>query len=324
MTDFKKREMLAYNQAGICVAIFLMGGKITGNVSIDLDEDNYDLFDYKYFFYESDFELIKSRSFTKYDDERYRKHFLICLAGCEAEKIFDLENFDTQKEKISPYSDVANISKKLNPGQESVVEHNAKIMKDFLSTEKNWKAVDGLATALFKAGTFSGEEAEGIIVKHFRLKYSETTQEVRETNIKYIDERWGYLNRLVQDYTTQATKYLFLTNAGGAVALLGYWGTTKGAPDYPNLKYTFCLFLFGVIFAGGPIATLLIDLNGLLTGWVRDSSGYYKDKISFQDLIEIDKKRVGTPIWPWVLGFSSFACFILSVAGVMFQFLFKI
>jgi len=40
--------------------------------------------------------------------------------------------------------------------------------------------------------------------------------------VEIINRRWGQLNGLERDWSDKAVKYLFVTNSGGAVALLNF------------------------------------------------------------------------------------------------------
>jgi hypothetical protein len=67
------------------------------------------------------------------------------------------------------------------------------------------------------------------------MRYSEFSEKTIQGANTYIEERWEGLNRLAEEYTTQATRYLFFSNSGGAVAVLSYLGAVEGETIIPNL-----------------------------------------------------------------------------------------
>ncbi len=155
------------------------------------------------------------------------------------------------------------------------------------------------------------------------MKYSEMDEKWKEKSDGYIHSRWKQLNDLTREYTTYATKYCFATNAGGAVALLSYFGVVGGALDLPNLKYALCIFLVGILFAAGPILILLHEFVHLLREWGIDSRKFRKGAIGYKVLLENDDRRIKESTAAWVTGYISLGCFAVGILWTMGQFLWK-
>jgi hypothetical protein len=60
------------------------------------------------------------------------------------------------------------------------------------------------------------------------MKYFDAPEDTRASNITHIEERWEQLSGQLQNVITEGMKYLFLTNAGGSVAMLTFISTAKG------------------------------------------------------------------------------------------------
>jgi hypothetical protein len=89
------------------------------------------------------------------------------------------------------------------------------------------------------------------------MKLNETESQLRAARLKYIDTRWEQLNELGKEAGERAIKYLMLTNAGGAVAMLSYFGANEEARSLVQAKVALGFFLFGILFVGVLDALIL-------------------------------------------------------------------
>ena len=99
------------------------------------------------------------------------------------------------------------------------------------------------------------------------MKYSEVTKECREANRSYINERWNQLNGFVQKYSDHAIRYIFFTNAGGAIAVLGFMGTFDRVKELTSPKVSLFFFLSGLLFAGFLNIWLLLKVSHIFDEW---------------------------------------------------------
>lgn len=155
------------------------------------------------------------------------------------------------------------------------------------------------------------------------LKLSETPEPVRAARLKYIDSRAEQLLRLMEDSELRVLRYLTLTNAGGAVATLSFLGASESVRALAAPKVSLGLFLLGLILVGILIAFAWHHIEGLSKSWRINGSKYMGDEIIWGALLEDDDNRAGQARGLYiVLGYGSFACFIVGViVGVIAIFL---
>ena len=146
----------------------------------------------------------------------------------------------------------------------------------------------------------------------------EITVELRNTRNDFIETRWNQLYLLAKDSDADAVKYLFTVNAGGAVATLAYLGTisTSDITNTLTMKISLTLFFIGLILVGILKANTLTRMESLFKNYRMLVNQYYNNKITWDEVIESDEKKVGQPLLPYILGYLSFGCFILgSIVG---------
>jgi hypothetical protein len=78
-----------------------------------------------------------------------------------------------------------------------------------------------------------------------------------------INERWRQLHALEKEWAERAVQYLFLTNAGGAIATLSFLGASEKAFNRTGLKWSLALFVAGLILVGFVIAKTYYHMSGL-------------------------------------------------------------
>lgn len=144
------------------------------------------------------------------------------------------------------------------------------------------------------------------------MKFSQTTEPARSGLLAAIKERSVQLLRLVEQSELRALQYLLFTNAGGAIAILGFMGSSESARAMYGPRYALGFFLVGIILAGILVARGVHHMSGLLQGYMTDVPKYYKDEIDWDELYERDKDRVGTNFIVYVLGYAAFLCFIIG------------
>ena len=143
------------------------------------------------------------------------------------------------------------------------------------------------------------------------LKLSQTEEPVRSSRLKYVETRWNQLLRLVEDSELRALQYLFLTNAGGAVATLSFLGGSQLVRKLLMPKISLGFFVFGIFTVGVLTALSTHRMTGLFREWKSSAEKYTSDGISWGTLLANDNERVEKGRWLVVaIGYIAFACFI--------------
>jgi len=149
------------------------------------------------------------------------------------------------------------------------------------------------------------------------------SEEIRRGVESYTKERWMSLNRLVEEYTNQATRFLFFSNSGGAVAVLSYLGVAKENSLSPNLKITLGLFVAGIILCGITIVLLFHRFSGLLDNWSSLTEKFYENELDYFEMLEKDKAKYSKTAWGWVTGYGSFIFFVFGVIIAIWPIIFS-
>ena len=147
------------------------------------------------------------------------------------------------------------------------------------------------------------------------MKYSDEnlSPELRNSRDNHINNRWSQLYSLSKDSGESAIKYLFTTNAGGAVAVLTYLGAIASNGESQLLaKLALAIFFIGIISVGVYKAYMVHNFESLFSHYQQLVSEYYDEKIGWGALIKSDETKVGKPIAPYIFGYISFFSFIIG------------
>lgn len=149
------------------------------------------------------------------------------------------------------------------------------------------------------------------------MKLNETETQLRAARLKYIDTRWEQLNGLSKDAAERAIKYLMLTNAGGAVAMLSYFGANEEVRVLIAPKFALGFFLFGILFVGILDALMLHHIERIFKNWREASQQYLENKLDWETLDQGDD-NISYRVWPqYLAGYTSFFCLIAgAVTGL--------
>ncbi|HVS26749.1 MAG TPA: hypothetical protein VHE58_05560 [Burkholderiales bacterium] len=148
--------------------------------------------------------------------------------------------------------------------------------------------------------------------------FSKLEPPVRDRLIGHIDRRWRQLYELEKEWGERALKYLFLTNSGGAIATLSFLGAYDKALNLVSTKIALFLFVFGVFLAGVSTAKTFHHMSRLLKEYKLGVEHFYSDKVSWDYLIEEDKKRAEASFMDYAIPYASFGCFVGgSIAGAI-------
>ena len=152
-------------------------------------------------------------------------------------------------------------------------------------------------------------------------KHSQAPQALRERREHRDEKRFRQLNDLLIGHAEGSLQFLLAVNGGGCIAMLGLVGAVEKwrLQNWPY--WVLATFVIGLIFAGIGRAVLLVHVQYLLSGWLKDTAAYYADKLDYHFLDLNDAGRVKKLRWlPWVIGAASLLCFIggTIAAGYLF------
>ena len=157
-------------------------------------------------------------------------------------------------------------------------------------------------------------------------KYEELVADERiEPANKYISTRWEQLHALEKSEGDRIFRYLFLVNAGGAIAVLSFIGTL-GLVHLPSSTMT-TLFSFGLglILIGLSHAVRYYHFSSVFKHWQTDTGKFYESEIGWQELLNNDKTNTNSVLRliVQILCWISFSCFIYGCikSGVALYFL---
>jgi hypothetical protein len=144
------------------------------------------------------------------------------------------------------------------------------------------------------------------------VKYTELSPNERAGEIGQINGRWGQLYGLEKEAAEQGIKFLFLTNAGGAVAVLSFIGTSDVVRLLIAPKIALGLFALGVVLNGVLLALRLHQFERLFKQWREDVDTYFKGDLDRDELYKRDNQRANTKMYVanYIVAHSSFICFI--------------
>jgi hypothetical protein len=144
------------------------------------------------------------------------------------------------------------------------------------------------------------------------MKLSEFKEPFKTETIETLKR---FSNQLIQagdNWGLNIVKYLILVNAGGAVALLGYMGTSasKNIPITLGLKFGLICFFLGISSAGGLLSTMLYGARRSFNKLSENGEQYFQDKLDWETLLKNTKNEHSKTLeWADLLGWSSFSFF---------------
>ena len=144
------------------------------------------------------------------------------------------------------------------------------------------------------------------------VNHSQLQPDSRKQQVDYINQRWAQLYNLEKEWSDKAVNFLFLTNSGGAIAMLGFIGAT-GGKVHQLVVWGLCIMLFGLILLGCLIAVVYHQMSGLFEVWRMDVREFFADRISLEKLLEDDTARAKNSLINLIFAYSSFICFIIGI-----------
>jgi hypothetical protein len=148
------------------------------------------------------------------------------------------------------------------------------------------------------------------------MSFSQTPPQQRQEQIGFINNRWRQLYELEKESGQTALQFLFLTNAGGAVATLAFIGAIGAGKIGIGAKLALAFFVVGVILLGVSRAKQFHHMSGLFKHWKSLVAAYFSDKTTYDYILGEDNKKAVDDICDYVFPYASFGCFIIgSIVG---------
>lgn len=142
------------------------------------------------------------------------------------------------------------------------------------------------------------------------MKISEMSPEAKQFSFMRIDEHGKKLS--VQNHRTieAGINYLFLTNAGGAVAALSFIGSQSAEGKSGGPLAALGFFVVGLVLVGLIKNYRVSYFSAVDRDWSVNAAQFFNDEISHQELVDRHVLRTREPLWPYCVGYFSFFCFI--------------
>lgn len=129
-----------------------------------------------------------------------------------------------------------------------------------------------------------------------------------ERQANYIAERSSQLYTVLTTAADAAVSFLFLVNAGGAVATLSFLGTSATVRAMPTPKLALACFIAGLLLVGILRAFRVHDYQKAFNCWHKDYNNFVAGQLSWNQLVGNDETRSETSKWEYILGYASFTC----------------
>lgn len=144
--------------------------------------------------------------------------------------------------------------------------------------------------------------------------HRDTNEYMTQLRMKYADDRFQQLNSLLNSTTTAAWTYLLTVNGGAAAGMLAFIGSNESVAAQRWPYFTLAVFVVGLVLVGVAHALLAHKVQGLTNEWIASTGLYWRNELSWSDVIVRDEKAVKRlRALPWVLGWSSLGCFLVGL-----------
>ena len=134
-----------------------------------------------------------------------------------------------------------------------------------------------------------------------------------ESRGKYISERWEQLYNVSVKASHDAIQFLFLINAGGSVAVLGFMGASDAARRACETKTALIFFALGIIFVGIFHAINVHRLEYIFNQWRKNVSLYHNNEESYSKLTSEDEKRSCSIFLEYLFPYLSGIAFVVGL-----------
>jgi hypothetical protein len=156
------------------------------------------------------------------------------------------------------------------------------------------------------------------------MKYKEATKVFNAECSKYISDRSSQIIQAIDYWADLSVKYLIYINAGGAIVILSFMGTSSSVRGMVGSKLALLSFVFGLVTAGIVLAVGFYRMAHFQKSLKKDIDKYKSNEIDWEELLENDAKRLEPSKWGCLFGWCAFIFFDLGVIiGLISLFTYK-
>lgn len=135
--------------------------------------------------------------------------------------------------------------------------------------------------------------------------------------IEFINQRSEFLISYLSNTLEQVAKYLFVSNAGGAVATLSFLGAVEKFQSMPScsLRISLISFAIGIVLVGCLRAQQYYRSEKLFDDWGSDVKSFLSGHLSWELMSQRDEERSKASRWGYVFAWGSFVCLISGIVS---------
>ncbi|MDM3871489.1 hypothetical protein QSV34_08985 [Porticoccus sp. W117] len=139
--------------------------------------------------------------------------------------------------------------------------------------------------------------------------YSDDDSVLVNARRRYIHRRWNLLHKAMVGSEEDVVKYLFLVNAGGAVAVLGFIGTGQLHQAVAWAGAALLFFVIGLLCVGALKTVVFHQYKRILEGFDSDQVSYLQGQMTWDQLNENDHSRSGISMAAIICGYCALLAF---------------
>lgn len=142
--------------------------------------------------------------------------------------------------------------------------------------------------------------------------YNSLDPQTQNSTSSYMNQRFSQLLQAWQESSRSVRRFLFLTNAGSAVAMVSFMGAAKQIRQDSWSWMLLGVFLLGIILLGILEGIEFHRVKGMALSYRKDMMGFMENTISFETLNKNDEAKSKPSVLPVILAWGSFACLIMG------------
>jgi hypothetical protein len=146
------------------------------------------------------------------------------------------------------------------------------------------------------------------------MKFSDLSDEKKLFAFTRIDRHTSKVQAEVLASVDAAINYLFLANAGGAVAVLSFLATVNKHKDVAGPLAALGFFCLGLTLVGAVKAFRVHYFTKRSRVWTVNAEKFYADEIDWEQLNKAYAEAAAVKRWPYVVAYASFGCLVLGGA----------
>lgn len=144
------------------------------------------------------------------------------------------------------------------------------------------------------------------------MRFGDLNEEEKHCAFTRIDAQTAKVRSEVMSSVDAAINYLFLSNAGGAVAVLSFVATTAGGKNLQSPLVALGFFSLGLILVGVIKAYRVHYFTRRSIAWSSGADRFFAGDVDWEGLNAAYSKAATEARWPYCVACASFACLALG------------